>query len=205
MRVGGGVGVAVALAVPMIALQAIGPARFALGHEPAAIAAGEVWRMIGAHVVHLGWAHLATNLAGLLLCAALAPEAFTRRALPRLMARLTWLALAVSTGLMLGSPEVAHYVGLSGVLYGLFLWTLGPRAWHGDAAARVTLAGMLGWAIWQCVAGPLAMEESAIGGRIVAVAHLYGLAGGAAGWLVEAITTPVGRSGSRSPWRRRFR
>jgi rhomboid family GlyGly-CTERM serine protease len=179
--------VAAALGLTMLALQNVGQElRLALRHEPAALAAGELWRLLSAHAVHLSWTHLATNLAGLLLCAALAPEAFQPRALPRLLARLAWLSVAVSLGLLIGSPEVAHYVGLSGVLYGLFLWTLAPAAWRGDTAARLTLAGMLGWTLWQSLAGPLAAEEAAIGGRIVAAAHLYGLVGGAIGLFIEA-------------------
>lgn len=179
--------VAAAMGLTMLALQGAGPElRLALRHEPAALAAGDLWRLLSAHAVHLSWSHLATNLAGLLLCAALAPQAFQPRSLPRLLARLAWLAVAVSLGLLVGPPEVAHYVGLSGVLYGLFLWTLAPAAWRGDPAARFTLTGMLGWALWQSLAGPIAAEEAAIGGRIVAAAHLYGLAGGAIGLLVEA-------------------
>lgn len=171
-----------ALTLPPLALQASGSAvQHALRYERAAVLGGQWWRLFTAHALHLGWTHLLLNAAGLLLCAALAPQAFQPRRLPQLLGRLAVLALAVSLGLLCFSPGLAHYVGLSGVLYGLFLWTLAPLARAGDPAALLTLAGLLLWSAWQGLAGPLASEEAAIGGRIIVEAHGYGLVGAALG------------------------
>ena len=42
-------------------------AREALAYDREQVAAGELWRLVTAHVVHLGWSHLLLNLAGLWL------------------------------------------------------------------------------------------------------------------------------------------
>lgn len=190
------VALAAALTVPLLALQASGSAvQHALRYERAAVLGGQLWRLFTAHALHLGWTHLLLNATGLLLCAALAPQAFQPRRLPQLLGCLAVLALAVSLGLLCFSPGLAHYVGLSGVLYGLFLWALAPLARTGDPAALLTLAGLLLWTAWQGLAGPLASEEAAIGGRIIVEAHGYGLAGailglGWTGWRAQARTHP---------------
>ena len=38
--------------------------RMLLQYDRAALAAGEWWRLVTAHLVHLGWDHLALNVAG---------------------------------------------------------------------------------------------------------------------------------------------
>lgn len=159
----------------LLVLQAVGDApRLLLRYERDALLHGELWRLFTAHLVHLGWAHALLNAGGLLLCAWIAPARFGAR---RLMCDGLWLGGCVSLLLLAFSPEVAHYVGLSGVLYGLFVLGLVPPAFRGDRIARLGLATVLGWMAWQLVAGPASAEERQIGGRIIAVAHLYGTVG----------------------------
>lgn len=182
-----GLAVAALLAVPLIGLQAMDAAsRAALRYERDAVLHGEWWRLLTAHGVHLGGVHLWMNVTALLLCATLAPDAFRWRALPGLMGRLLWLGWAVGVGLLLAAPQVPDYVGLSGVLYGLYLWTLWPSARRGDPTALLTLIGLLGWGGWQALSGPLPMENDAIGGHVVTQAHLYGLVGGVMGLVAQA-------------------
>ncbi len=96
--------------------------------------------------------------------------------------------LAVGVGILLWwwSPNVSSYVGLSGVLYGLFVLGLLPQACRGDHLAVLALAATVAWMAWQWSAAPLVEEERLIGGRIIGIAHVYGfglgLAGAAAGW-----------------------
>ena len=51
-----------------------------------------------------------------------------------------WLSLAISALLFVAAPTVNRYVGLSGVLHGLFVLGLVPMARSGD---RVAMAGLL--------------------------------------------------------------
>jgi rhomboid family GlyGly-CTERM serine protease len=159
----------------LLPLQAAGEApKLLLRYERDAVLHGELWRLFSAHFVHLGWAHALLNACGLLLCAWIAPARFGAR---RLVCDGLWLGGCVSLLLLAFSPEVAHYVGLSGVLYGLFMLGLAPPAFRGDRIARLGLATVLGWMAWQLIAGPAPAEERQIGGRIIAVAHLYGVVG----------------------------
>lgn len=164
-----------ALIAGMAVLQALpADARAALRFDRTALLEGELWRLFTAHLVHLGWAHWALNALGLVLCGALADP------LPspgRLLARLALPGLGVSLMLLAFDPSLTHYVGLSGVLYGLFVLTLWPQARRGDVLGGVALATVLAWMTWQWVVGPVASEVALIGGAIVARAHAYGVAG----------------------------
>lgn len=142
-----------------------------------AIAAGEVWRLITGHLLHLGPAHFTLNALGTILVAALVG--------PRLRP-LTWAwiwlacALSVSGGLWWLRPEIGWYVGLSGVLHGLIV--AGAIAGLGDyrerlfaAAVLVAIAAKLGWEQWT---GAMPGTAALAGGSVVTEAHLYGAVGG---------------------------
>ncbi|RYX94348.1 MAG: rhombosortase [Comamonadaceae bacterium] len=163
---------ALGLGLALLALQLGGEAaRSGLRYERGAILDGEAWRLLAAHFVHLGGAHLALNLAGIALCAALSPRLFSRR----LLWTVPFLAINISVLMLVFSPGVADYVGFSGVLYGLFICGLWPQ--RRDSAMAVALLLVAGWMLWQWLGGPMASEERIIGGHIVSIAHVHG------GWL----------------------
>jgi rhomboid family GlyGly-CTERM serine protease len=177
---------AVGITVLVVLLQCLPPDwRAALRYEHAALAQGQLWRALTGHVLHLGWTHMALNLAGLWLCCALAGLGMSGR---QLLSRLLVLALGVSVLLYGLSPQVSDYVGLSGVLYGLLLWALLPQAVKRDALSVTALMVLLAWTAWQVHAGANPLEEARIGGRIIVQAHLYGLGVAAAGWLASVLT-----------------
>jgi len=164
--------VPIALAGLMLALQAGGETVYdALRYERAAVLGGQPWRMLTAHVVHLGWAHCLLNVAGLALCAALAAGTRSWRAWA---AALIVLALGVGLALLVASPQATNYAGLSGVLYGLFVWVLAPRAWRGDRVVWVVLAAVVARIGWQMVHPPSDGQRALIGGEVLVEAHLYG-------------------------------
>ncbi|WP_269497599.1 rhombosortase [Castellaniella sp. S9] len=168
-----------ALCAAFLVLAALGDeARTALRFDRAALAQGQWWRLLSAHLVHLGWAHALLNVIGVVLCGLLAPAVFGRG----LGARLVLLGLGVGLALWLASPGVPDYAGFSGVLYGLFAWGLLPQLRAGDRIAGWVLAGIAGWMLWQWIQGPAVSEELLIGGHIVGIAHVYGFCGGIVGW-----------------------
>jgi rhomboid family GlyGly-CTERM serine protease len=161
------------MAVPVVLLQACGtPVRLALRFERDAILAGQVWRLLTAHMVHLGWTHCMLNLAGLGLCLLVAPDLF--RSAGALWRRFALLALGVGVLMLVLPIAVQSYVGLSGVLYGLFVLGLWPQA-RSNWIAALCLGFVLGRMLWQWMAGPSIAEELMIGGNIVAQAHMYGV------------------------------
>ncbi|MBN9426283.1 MAG: rhombosortase [Burkholderiales bacterium] len=174
-----------ALALLLLLAQAASDdTHIALRLDTAGLGQGEYWRLLSAHFVHLSWPHALLNAAGVLVCCALAPDVFDRRA----VWRVAGLALGVGLCLWLFSPAALPYVGLSGVLYGLFVLGLAPQALRGSLHGALALLGITAWMLWQWAAGPAPSEERLIGGSIVGVAHLYGYGLAAAALLVMAGT-----------------
>ena len=156
----------------MLALQAGGePVYEALRYDRRRVLEGQGWRLLSAHAVHLGWAHCLMNAGGLALCAALGAGQRSARAWA---AAITALAVGVGALLMVASPATLDYAGLSGVLYGLFIWVLAPRAWRGDRWAWIGLLAVVARLGWQLVQGPAGMHSAWMGGEVMVEAHLYG-------------------------------
>jgi rhomboid family GlyGly-CTERM serine protease len=153
-----------------------------LMYQRDAVLAGQVWRLISAHVVHLGWMHGTLNLAALALVAALLGRACSTRG----WAALTLVsALGVGLGLLVFSPQVAWYVGLSGVIHGLVAAGGVVQARARSTSGLLWLAGLVAKLAWEQWQGPVAGSETLLGGATVVDAHLYGALAGAAGaWLL---------------------
>jgi rhomboid family GlyGly-CTERM serine protease len=183
-----------------------------LRYERAALAGGQYWRAVSAHLVHLNGTHLLLNLAGLfLLCELLWNELPLRHGLGMLAAG----ALTASALLFLLHPELLWYAGLSGALHGLWagcaldgLWPQGVRrppfatmptsTWR-RLQADWPLARCLCLAALLLLTIKLALESwlgapvhvaQAIGAPVVTPAHLYGVLGGAAYLLAWRLARP---------------
>lgn len=155
-------------------LQALPPAwHEALRFDRQALLRGELWRLWTGHLVHLGWAHAALNAAGLVVCALLADRPPTARTLLRCFALL---GAGISVLFLALQPQLAYYVGLSGVLYGLFVLVLWPGVRRADPIGIAALCAIAAWLGWQLLRGPARAEEALIGGDIIVQAHVYGVA-----------------------------
>jgi rhomboid family GlyGly-CTERM serine protease len=147
----------------------------ALRYERSAIQAGEVWRLITGNLVHLGWEHLALNLAGLLLVWLL---------FGRLLSTRQWLivsatsCLAVGLGLLLFDPELDWYVGLSGMLHGLFVTGLLLNLRSGYKLEWLLLAALVVKLVWEQYHGAMPGSAEIAGGAVIVNAHLYGAVSG---------------------------
>jgi len=173
------------VALAVVAITLAGPAvQQALRYERDAILSGELWRLLTAHLVHLGPVHLALNLAGLIIVYVL-----FRTSLTPLGWTLTYLLAALSTslGLLAWNPEIFWYVGLSGLLHGAFLAGALAELKRGRrfALAYITLLALklLSEALW----GPSSETANLIGGSVISAAHVYGALGG----LAAAIGLPL--------------
>ncbi len=142
-----------------------------LRFDRAAIAQGEWWRMFSDNFVHLGGWHLFLNLLSLILLVLLCPEVLSPLEWCR---RIVVVGVGMSLGLYLFVPDLPTYVGLSGLIYGLFALGLGRQALRRDKiaiAACVFLAARIGWEV---IIGAPASEQRLVGGSIVGESHLYG-------------------------------
>lgn len=168
-------GLALAALCALVLLAAAGgePVRMQLRYERSALAHGQLWRLLTAHLVHLDVRHALLNILGLILVWAL----FAREYRPR-----AWLvivlaaALAIDAGLWFADSTVRWYVGSSGILHG---------AMAAGALAQLRCGATEGWVLgailvlkllYEQIAGPLPFSGS---DPVVVDAHLYGVLGGA--------------------------
>jgi rhomboid family GlyGly-CTERM serine protease len=173
------------LALVLIAFQAFGSPHWTmLRYERAAIMAGEAWRLVSAHFIHVDGVHLAWNVAGLALVSWLFAREFEVTG---------WLAiLAVSTittslGFLLFEPQLEWYVGFSGALHGLM--AAGLCAWLLRSRDSLTalVAGLFVLKLgWEHFAGALPFTAATLTVPVIHAAHSYGAIGGtaAACWLL---------------------
>jgi rhomboid family GlyGly-CTERM serine protease len=145
---------------------------------------GELWRLISAHMTHLGWGHLIMNLAGFWLILALFPA--TQPPLRCLMLLLL-LMLGTSLGLWLFSPEVSWYRGLSGILHGLLCWGALMQLRQQSATSLLIIAFVVIKLFWEQWQGPLPGSESLAAGSVIVDAHLYGAVSGVILWALELL------------------
>lgn len=157
--------------------------RLLLRYERGALEAGELWRLVTAHLVHLGSAHAAMNVAALIIIRALLADAFSAG---EWLAASGVSALGIGAGLYWFSPSIEWYVGLSGVLHGLLAAGGLVLLRESTAAGGLLLAALLVKLLLEQAGGALPLTESAAGGPVVVAAHLYGAASGACYGVLRA-------------------
>ncbi|MDD3576407.1 rhombosortase [Halothiobacillus sp.] len=147
-----------------------------LRYDRADILHGQIWRVFTGNFVHANWRHLASDLAGLLLWTALASYMETRRSY---LIILIASGLGVGLGLLVLDPQVGWYVGLSGILHGLFaasaIRLLSRKEWLGGLALTAAIALKL---MWEQRFGDLGTAKL-LGVPVLVDAHLYGAVTGA--------------------------
>src|SRR5581483_8302721 len=166
------VGCCAVLLAPELAGKA---GRTLLRYDRAEIAAGEWWRLLTAHFVHLDLAHAALNSLGLVLMWAL----FARDYRPRQWLTIVLGAIAaIDAGLWLRDSTVAWYVGSSGALHGVMAAGTLAHLRRGDLDGWLLAAFLIVKLCYEQLAGALPFTDSAHG--VVVDAHLYGALGGIA-------------------------
>lgn len=159
------------------------------------ILSGELWRLFTGHFAHLSWTHLLTNLLGLALVWGLFGHHLPVK---RWLHVIAFNALGISLMLLvIGSQFNMYlwYVGLSGVLHGMFLvgclYDLRSGRWD----SKLLLALLIGKIVWEQLAqifgsGPdsesfiTQLVELFIGGPVLIDAHLYGAIMGLITYLI---------------------
>lgn len=157
--------------------------RNALRYDRSALAAGEYWRLVTAHFVHLGFEHAAVDVLALVLLWMLFARDYSARAW---LLVLAGAAAAIDLGLWLADSTLIWYVGSSGVLHGVFA---------AGAAAHLRRGEHDGWLLAGLLVAKLTYEQSIgalplVPGPIVVDAHLYGALGGTLAALACRVTPP---------------
>lgn len=159
-------------------------ARELLRYERAALAAGEVHRLLSGHFVHLGIGHAVLNLVGLGLVWMLVGGAFSPLAW---VAVLVVVITCIDAGFWFLLPSLNWYVGLSGVLHGLLVAGL-IRGFRARRVESLLIgAGLAAKLIYELWIGPLPGSADAAGGAVIVEAHLFGAVGGLLSGILWAL------------------
>ncbi len=142
---------------------------------------GEVWRLLSGNLVHLGWSHMILNVLGLGLIWGLFWNTFETRIWP-LITLIS--AITVTLGLYWLIPEMVWYVGLSGLLHGLFVAGAIGGIRRGDRREAILLVAIIGKLLWEQIYGPLPGTADMVGGPVIVESHLFGAIGGAMAALI---------------------
>jgi rhomboid family GlyGly-CTERM serine protease len=150
-----------------------------LRYERIALAHGQLWRLLSAHLVHLSLRHALLNCAGLTLLWML----FAREFSPR---RWAWILLAacvaIDAGLWFLRPQVDWYLGASGALHGALAAGAVALYRRGDAMGTVLVLLLVIKLIYEQHSGASLFAGDL---PLVADAHLFGTLGGLiAAWAI---------------------
>jgi rhomboid family GlyGly-CTERM serine protease len=169
-----GLGLLAACAVLLLPELGGEAGRALLRYDRAGLVAGQWWRLLTAHIVHLGFEHAALNSLGLVLMWAL----FARDYKPAQWVSIILTAIAaIDAGLWLRDSTVTWYVGSSGALHGVMA---------AGTLAHLRRRDLDGWLLAAFIIVKLTYEQSsgalpfAEGEGVVVDAHLYGALGGVA-------------------------
>ncbi|TWX71869.1 rhombosortase [Colwellia demingiae] len=139
------------------------------------ISQGELWRTFTGHFFHTNGIHLLLNLAALALLWALHGHFYNFKSYSLLFITS---ALICSAGLYFFSPEIRQYVGLSGVLHGIFVFGAIMDIRHKDKTGYLLFVG-----VWLKIAheqfyGASEQVSTLINANVAIDAHLWGAVGG---------------------------
>ena len=157
-----------------------------LRYDRVALASGQLWRLLTAHLVHLDLHHALLNCLGLSLMWAL----FARDYTPR-----QWLLIllgsmaAIDAGLWLWDSTLGWYVGSSGALHGVMAAGTLAHLRRRERDGWLLAAFLVGKLAWEQGVGALPLSGS---DPVVVDAHLFGVAGGlAAAAFLKSPPQPV--------------
>jgi rhomboid family GlyGly-CTERM serine protease len=152
--------------------------RLALRYERTALAHGQWWRLLSAHLVHLSLAHALLNAAGLVLLWVLLAREYSAR-------QWGWILLSsiasIDAGLWFLRPSLDWYMGASGALHGALAAGAVAMYRRGEGLGAVLLLLLIVKLIYEQHSGASVFAGTL---PLVADAHLFGALGGLIGaWL----------------------
>ncbi|OUS32164.1 rhombosortase [Thalassotalea sp. 42_200_T64] len=136
---------------------------------------GEFWRLLTGHFDHTNFNHLLLNIAGLSMLWALHGEHYSSKSYA---VNFLFAAIFCSLGIYFFVPDMIRYVGLSGVLHGIFVWGAICDIQKGWKSGYLLLLAVWGKILYEQVFGASADVEAMINARVAIDAHLWGAIGG---------------------------
>jgi rhomboid family GlyGly-CTERM serine protease len=147
-----------------------------LAYDRSLIQNGEWWRILSGNWLHTNANHLMLNLGGVILLWALHGDFYRTQSY---LVTLLICCVGCSLGILLFSPQLIWYVGLSGALHGLFVWGAVLDIRHGLKTGWLLLIGIVAKLIWEQTQGASQQVINLIEAQVATEAHLYGAISGA--------------------------
>jgi rhomboid family GlyGly-CTERM serine protease len=171
-----------------------------LQFDRAAVAHGQVWRFFTAHLTHFGEDHLRWDLLAFVVLGAIA-ERISRSAF---LMTAGVSAAVITAGVWLAQPQFTTYRGLSGIDSALFgfvvadLFATGFRERHGFSmvVGGLALAGFAAKCTYELTTGNTVFVEAGGAFAPVPLAHLLGMAVGAAAGFYQFVSARLIKSDS---------
>jgi rhomboid family GlyGly-CTERM serine protease len=136
---------------------------------------GQIWRVFTSHIFHTNGYHLLLNISAVILLWALHGQFYN----PRIyLLLLTMSALTTSVGIHFFSLDIYRYVGLSGVLHGVFIWGALMDIKSKDKTGYLLLVGVLIKILHEQFYGASEDVAQLISASVAINAHLWGSLGG---------------------------
>ena len=146
-----------------------------LAYRYSDISQGQWWRLITGNLMHTNHWHLAMNIAGLWVISFLYQF---NRILIKLLFLFSVLCLMEGLGLYWFYPNLQGYVGLSGVLHGLFAYGAVREIFLKIKMGYFLLLGVIAKTAYEQFFGASSEVSQMIGARVATEAHLIGMISG---------------------------
>ncbi len=144
----------------------------------------DLWRLISATFCHTNFNHLAMNIAGLIITLFLFIDTFKNI---KIWPLILFNSLFIGIALFFFEPEVIWYVGLSGVLHGVFSYGVVADISNNDRWGYLLGGGFLVKIIYEQVYGAQQSTIDLIGAPVLVNAHLYGALAGVVFYITKSL------------------
>jgi len=147
----------------------------ALIYQRTLISQGQLWRLFTGHFLHTNGFHLLLNLAALILLWALHGRFYS---IKNYSALFFCCAISTSVGIYFYNAELIQYVGLSGVLHGIFVFGAIMDINAKDKTGYLLFVGVWLKIAHEQIYGASADVSDLIEASVAVDAHLWGAVGG---------------------------
>lgn len=148
-----------------------------------AIMMGQWWRIMTGNLTHTNLYHLSMNVLGLWIISFIFRDHIKARQF-----LLVFIGLCFSVGGLLLLTSMQIYVGLSGVLHGLFAFYALVEYRLGRKSNALLLIGLTAKILWEQWFGSATGSEALIGTKVAIDAHIFGAISGA---VIAIIVKPM--------------
>lgn len=132
---------------------------------------GQWWRILSGNFTHTNFAHLGMNLAGLWVISFIFKP--TEKSLALLL-----IAISLAIGALNFLSDMNGYVGLSGLLHGLFAYFALQESLSGRKSSWLLVVGVIAKVTWELTMGASQSTVELINARVAVEAHLFGMLSG---------------------------